>query len=146
MLKYEWEVTGISFEEDLVELIATMCKEEWGIDTFQKATTEEDKKKGTDCKVLGTPIDVTLNINKKDRMWRSSSTMDLGLCRIAYGVRFGNKHKNFKTPTLVIGINTNVDLRNWMNAVMDELKGSLKAIFEDGFDIYTNKLYPEELL
>ena len=143
MAKYSWELPGLEFESDLVELISNVSKKEWGVSAFLQSTRQQDIKEGTDCVVLGVPIDVTLNFDKKNKMWDSAQIFDLGLCRIRFGVRYGNDKRSFAVPTLVIGIESYSSVKTWLVNILDEVKKYIKEILENGIDLYNERVYPE---
>lgn len=128
---------GIEFETELIERISKVSRSEWGIGSFKFSTIKEDSFDGTDCTVLGVPIDVTLNYEGKKRMKRVRRAVEVNGITVSFGIRYGNRYHEFETPVLVIGIENAVEItRNNIGYTVESLRDSLKEILEIGMDEY----------
>ena len=133
---YFFEADGHEFETEVLDIVSSFAKREWGIGSVKFSTVQQDRYEGTDVYVLGVPIDVTLAFEKKNRTRRLGAwTMD-GVT-IDFGIRFGNRKANFKMPVLVIGAETAIGItKNNMWVALDTIKTNVQEILNTGMDKY----------
>ena len=124
------------FEDDILEAVSSFARRMWGPAAVKLSTERQDKHEGTDISVLGVPIDVTLNYGMKDKM-RQVDEIRLDWLTVRLGIRFGNKYADFRTPVLVIGVESLAEIymgNLWL--AIDALKERIGDILEAGFDRY----------
>lgn len=120
--------SGIKFENKAYDKFGEFCHEKWGTTAFKISTPEEDLYKGTDCIILGVPVDFTLDIENKNNIKKGIS-LDLGFAKITFAIRYANGVRKFEKPVLVLGFDMpklnninlfdNVELENIINTGMD---------------------------
>ncbi|MCL2841619.1 MAG: hypothetical protein FWE05_12705 [Defluviitaleaceae bacterium] len=133
---YFFESAGLEFESLMVDVITKMSKREWGAKSITFSTTKQDRFEGTDIFVLGVPMDITLAFSKKNRMKKLGSMVFDGVT-VEFGLRFGNAKANFKTPVLVIGVETAIGItKSNMYVVLDTIKENVLNIINDAMDAY----------
>jgi hypothetical protein len=133
---YFYESTGHEFEGEVISILSAFARAEWGKDAVQFATEKQDKHEGTDLFILKTPIDVTLDFEQKNRM-RKLGNIKLDGITIEFGIRFGNSKANFKTPVLVIGATSAVEItKSNMWYTLDVIKSHVRNILDVGMDKY----------
>ena len=134
--RYFFESGGHTFESEIVDIVSTFSKRIWGNNAIRFSTEYQDKYEGTDVFVLGVPIDVTIDFNKKNKT-RRLGELALDGTTISFGVRFGNGKATFKTPVLVVGAETAVGITNGnMWIALDTIKSNIQEILNTGMDNY----------
>ena len=133
---YFFETGGQGFELEMADIVSLHARREWGAKAVRFGTQYQDKFEGTDFFVLGVPIDVTLAFEKKNKT-RKLGSMNLDGLTIDFGIRFGNRKANFKTPVLVIGAHTAIGITmNNMWIALDTIKRNIHEILNIGMDKY----------
>jgi len=133
---YFFEAGGYEFESDVVSVVSSFAKREWGNNAVKFSTMQQDRYEGTDLFVLGVPIDITLDFERKNKT-RRLGKLELDGVIIDIGIRFGNNRANFKTPVLVIGAETALGItksNTWY--VLDVIKSNVLKILDLGMDKY----------
>jgi hypothetical protein len=134
--QYFFEADGHEFESGVVDIVSSFAKREWGIGAVKFSTMQQDRYEGTDVFVLGVPIDITLDFEKKNKT-RRLGALTLNGVTIDFGVRIGNGKAIFKMPVLVIGAETAVGItRSNMWVVLDTIKSHVQEILNKGMDEY----------
>ena len=62
---YFFEAGDHEFESEVVDVVSTFAKREWGASSVQFSTANQDRYEGTDLFVLGIPTDITLAFEKR---------------------------------------------------------------------------------
>jgi hypothetical protein len=133
---YFFEAGGLEFESEIVDIVSSFAKREWGIGAVKFSTVLQDRYEGTDIFILGVPIDVTLAFSRKNKTRRLGELMLDGVT-VDFGVRFGNHKANFKTPVLVIGAGTAIGItKNNMWVALETIKANVQEILNTGMDGY----------
>lgn len=136
-MKYTFgDSLGIEFEEIISEKIGSFSAKTWGNGSFTLSSMNADQYKGTDFTLLGIPVDVTLNFDGKKHMRHISTTLDTNICKVNFGIRYGNGRVQFDNPVLVIGFNFASITKNNVNCLVDICSSSLQNILETGMDLY----------
>ena len=133
---YFFEAGGLEFESEMVDIVSSFAKREWGIGAVKFSTAQQDRFEGTDLFVLGVPIDVTLAFAKKNRT-RKLGALAINGVTIDFGVRYGNHKSTFKMPVLVIGAESAVGItKSNMWVALDTIKTNIQKILNQGMDEY----------
>jgi hypothetical protein len=133
---YFFESGGYEFESEIVDIVSTFARNEWGKNAVKFSTERQDRFEGTDLFVLGIPIDVTLAFEIKNKT-RRLGEWSLNGVTVDFGIRFGNGKAHFKTPVLVIGAETAVGItKSNMWATLDTIKSNIHKILNAGMDEY----------
>jgi len=136
MDSYFAETGGQEFESEVVGILSDFAKREWGISAVKFSSEQQDRFEGTDVYVLGVPIDVTLDFERKNKTRRLQS-LELDGVTIDLGVRFGNGRANFDTPVLVIGAESALGINKGnMWYALDVIKSNILNILDLGMDGY----------
>lgn len=133
---YFFETGGLEFEAGIVDVVQSFATREWGVGAVKFSTTRQDRFEGTDIFVLGVPIDVTLDFERKSKTRRLGGLSVDGI-NIDFGVRFGNRKANFNLPVLVIGAAAAVGITKaniWL--VLDIIRDNITEILNVGMDEY----------
>lgn len=132
---------GKEFEMTTESRIADFCIREW--DTKIEKTSEGvDIFLGQDLIVLGVPIDITLDMDRKidkRHITMSDRTVTLPTGEtVRFAVRHSNGYIDFEEPVVIIGFDVNLDGRKAIDHFLyDELKDrDIKEILEEAMDIY----------
>ena len=133
---YFFEAGGHEFEADVVDVVSSFAKREWGTDAVKFSTAQQDRFEGTDLYVLGIPIDFTLAFERKNKT-RKLGVLTLDGVTIDFGVRFGNHKANFKVPVLVIGAESVLGItKSNMWIALETIKTHVQEILNVGMDEY----------
>jgi hypothetical protein len=133
---YFFEAGGYEFESGVVDVVQAFASREWGAGAVKFSTTRQDRYEGTDLFVLGVPIDVTMDFERKNKTRRLGGLSVDGIT-IDFGVRFGNHRVNFNVPVLVIGAASAVGItKSNMWLVLDIIKENITEILNVGMDEY----------
>lgn len=128
--------TGIDFEDELVDL----CSRHFKADFKNYANTKKDWHEGVDVEIYRVGIDFTTNFSGKDHMEILPCLISGKFIDIKFGVRTANSHNGytkFKTPVLVIGIDSDPSyVRGWMANIIDDFKRDIENIINVGQDAY----------
>ncbi len=134
--------TGNQLEGELKDVFYHHFTKKSGIVTkteFRWATKEEDRKLGTDAFIYGLPCDFTCNFAGKDHMTALETNVPLpGIGTVRFGVRTGNRHVQFDTPVLVIGVDAGYLRKGFIRTVIDAFSDKVAEIIETGQDAYWN--------
>jgi len=134
--RYFFESNSYEFEADMVDVITTFAKREWGVKSVKFSTRKQDLFEGTDLFVVGIPIDVTMNFAQKNNTQKLGE-MDVDGISIDFGVRIGNGNVDFKTPVLVLGVESAAGIgRSNLWVVIETVKSNIKEILNKGMDKY----------
>ena len=134
--RYFFTAGGYEFESDIIDIVSTFAKREWGNGAIKFSTERQDRYEGTDLFVLGVPIDFTLDFAGKNST-RKLGALTLDGVTVDFGLRTGNGRFVFKTPVLVIGAETAVGITKancWV--VLDTIKSNIQRILDTGMDQY----------
>ena len=133
---YYFEAGGYEFECEMIDAISFFANKEWGPSAVKFSTEKQDRFEGTDLFLLGIPVDVTMAFERKNRIRKLESLSRDGV-DIHFGVRFGNGKVSFKTPVLVIGVETALGItKNNMWLAIDGIKSNISEILNEGMDRY----------
>ena len=136
-MKYTFnDSLGIEFEDSISEKIGTFSAKIWGNKSFVISSMKADQFEGTDFTLLGIPVDVTLNFDNKNYMRKMSTTLDIDVCNVNFGIRYGNGKVKFEHPVLVIGFDFASIAKNNINTLVELCNSSLRNILETGMDLY----------
>ena len=131
-----FEKSGHDFEYSVVDVVSSFAKHEWGMGSVKFSTVQQDRYEGTDLFVLGVPIDITLDFERKNKT-RKLGTLKMDGLTIDFGVRFGNNKAKFKTPVLVIGAETALGItKSNMWITLGIIKDNIQEILNMGMDKY----------
>ena len=129
--------SGEKLEEMLMDEISRFAIKNWGKGAFKFSAIKQDRLDGVDFFVLGVPVDVTLNYNRKNRMRKLDISLSFEGISVDFGIRFGNGKAQFKTPVLVIGIDSALRLTHSnMAGEIGLLRDGLDQILNSGMDAY----------
>ena len=133
---YFFESGGYEFESGMADVVEAFATREWGSRAVKASTQSQDSYEGTDLFVLGVPIDITIDFDRKDKTRRLGG-LSLDGVAIDFGIRYGNRKANFNLPVLVIGAASAVGItRSNMRLVLDIIKENIKKILNMGMDEY----------
>ena len=136
MDSYFFEAGGLEFESEMVDIVSSFAKREWGIGATKFSTEQQDRFEGTDVFVLGVPIDITLAFEKKNKT-RKLGKLKINGVTIDFGVRYGNHKAMFKMPVLVIGAESVLGItKSNMWVALDTIKTNIQKILNQGMDEY----------
>jgi len=133
---YFFEAGGYEFESGVVDVMQTFATRQWGTKAVKFSTSRQDRYEGTDLFVLGVPIDVTLDFERKNKTRRLAGLSVDGIT-IDFGVRFGNFKADFDVPVLVIGTTSHAPItKSNMWLVLDIIRDNINEILNIGMDEY----------
>lgn len=141
--------TGNVFENECAMRVCNVHKTTEGSYFELTVGTERDRFDGTDVvygwdrQVMGKviknhiPIDFTYNFAGKNRMKVLPVTYELSCgIKLKFGIRYGNSHRDFSEPVLVIGFEAD---SSWLNKMMEDIMDDFEKSWSEIFRIGSGK-------
>ncbi|MDO4271404.1 MAG: hypothetical protein Q4C83_00245 [Candidatus Saccharibacteria bacterium] len=137
---------GELFEHTMIRVLKNVYKENPRA-VVDYTGTRRDTHEGTDCTLMGIPLDITLNYEGKDKINNLVDTFELTsrangcgelLANVKFGIRLGNRHAKFRLPVLVFGVSLMPTINFWRyeELIYDALRRDMRSMFDRMQDKY----------